>query len=539
MSRPISVLLVEDDDVDARIVTRLLRGSTHAPRLEHVSELRSAIDLLPGSFDVLLLDLGLPDADDDSVEQVRSVAPTLPIVVLTGDECDDTGEHVLRAGAEDYLPKSELSASTLRRVLRHAVERARLREDAARQREHRRNLERMVASHERLAAVGRLASGVAHEINNPAAFISANLETSQRLVRSLEERLGPFDPALLTLRECIEESAIGIERVASIVQDLRTFARPNREDVELVRLEDVLETCRSVMAGQFRQDIRLEVVLDPTPEIAAHRGKLVAVVSNLLMNAIAAIQSSPTGRGTVRVETASNAGEVILAVTDTGEGIPEALHDRVFEPFFTTKGRQGTGLGLSLSLEVAKAHRGYLELESEVGRGTRVTLRLPRDTGLRAPVTRLVTEAPEDRPAVVLVVDDEPLVLKSVERLLGRDYEVLCASGAQEAQAIVSHASYVDVLLCDLGMPETDGTQLYEQLCERDPSWAERILFFTGGAVTSRIRSFLRDHAVPVIRKPARRRELESAIRRITHRATPGAGQLAEAPALDRTAVER
>lgn len=539
MSRPISVLLVEEDDVDARIVTRLLHRSTNPPRVHRTSDVRTALDEGPAGYDVLLLDVGPSEDGEESVARVRAAAPTLPIVILTASEDETTGERVLRAGAEDYLPKSELSASALRRVLRHAIERGRLRQEAARQRAHRRNLERLVADNERLAAIGRLASGVAHEINNPAAFISANLETSRALLRELETRVGPFDPAVRTLRECVEESAVGVARVASIVQDLRTFARANHEDVELLRIEDVLETCRSVMAGQFRQEVRLELDVESTPQIAAHRGRLVEVVTNLLMNALSAVGSSADGRGTVRVEIACRDEEITLAVSDTGQGIPDALRDRVFEPFFTTKGKQGTGLGLSLSVEVAKAHRGRIELESEVGVGTRVTLRLPLDTGLQAPVARLALQAVPDRPPVVLVVDDEPLVLKSIARLLGRDCEVLCASGAREASAIVAQQPAVDVVLCDLGMPEVDGTQLYAELCDQDPSWAERIVFFTGGAVTTRIRDFLRDQPVRVIRKPAGRKELETTIRRMTRRPQPSSNEAANAPLADGTATSR
>ncbi len=522
------LMLVEDEPADVALFRRCLPAALGKVELVHHRGLRDAMAWLRDQrCDVAVVDLGLPDATgDEAVVSIRNAAPDVPLIVLTDDEMEGAAERVLREGAEDYLPKSHLDSRTLRRVTRHAVERARLRTQAARQAEQVGRLERQALDNERLAAVGRIAAGVAHEINNPAAFISANLESSRAVVDELEETLGVDHEAVTTLRECIEESAEGINRIATIVKDLRTFSRVDDDEVQLVRLDDVVDSAYRTLAGHLMDGVRVQRTSDRPPAIGAVRGKLVQVVTNLMTNAVSAMEEVPRGSRVVQISVGHDDEAAWVKVVDNGRGIAPAIRHRVFEPFFTTKGAQGTGLGLTLSSEIARAHSGSLQLAEVDGPGVGVVLRLPLDTGLRPPPLRAVNGPPlEGRPRVLLV-DDEPLVRLAVARVLAKSCDVAVAADGREAlECLSAEPEAYDAVLCDLAMPDIDGPELYRQVCKNLPQLRERFVFLTGGAFTAESRAFVAASRAKIVSKPARRVELVEAIRGVSARPPVDAGR--------------
>lgn len=513
MAQALRVLLVEDDPADALIVGRyldrelrnceVLRTTTLAETLKTIEEQRPQI---------ALLDLGLPDARySDVLPAVRQACDELVIIVLTGDQQAGTAERVLRGGANDYLPKSELDAPSLRRAIRHAHERVRMRREAQEQADQLARLRKQASDNERLAAVGRIAAGVAHEINNPAAYIMANLETSRIM---LGDDVPVDHETLVTLRQCMRESLDGMRRIAAIARDLRTVSRVQDDEVEMVRLDDVVDCACSMLSRHFRKGTRLVRSSDHPPAIPAVRGRLVQVLTNLVANAIQAVADLPLAEREVSIAVHGRADTATIVVTDSGPGIPEALRDRVFEPFFTTKGDAGTGLGLALSAEIAQAHGGSLSLDHDGCRGACITLTLPFDNGLtparvEPPLRSVIGERPR-----VLLVDDEPVVRAALARLLSTSCDITTARGGSEAlQALAPPNAGFDAVLCDLAMPSMDGPEFFGRAAQVVPDIRDRFVFMTGGAFTERARNFLAEANVRVVSKPASGAELIDAIR--------------------------
>jgi two-component system NtrC family sensor kinase len=232
----------------------------------------------------------------------------------------------------------------------------------------------------RLAAVGQLAAGIAHEINNPLAYIGANLRTLREQWRSLaassragEEKSG-LDELLDEGVAMLEESLEGVDRTAAIVRDVRVFSHGGSEAKERLDPNELVERALRVAEPHVRRRARVERVYEDVAWVIGSRRELEQVLLNLIINAAQAIE----GQGTVRVATTRCGDEVEISVGDTGCGIPAEVMDRIFDPFFTTKPvGEGTGLGLSISYEIVRRHGGRLLVDSVVGRGTEVRVRLP------------------------------------------------------------------------------------------------------------------------------------------------------------------
>jgi two-component system, NtrC family, sensor kinase len=238
------------------------------------------------------------------------------------------------------------------------------------------DVERQRGYAERLALVGQLAAGVAHEINNPLAFVHANLA----FVRLEAERLP--EPARAEVVQALHEAERGVERIKSIIRDLRVFARKDREAAELCYLGDVVAD--AVVLARASSLVPLECVTAPgLPPVRAVTRHLSEVVLNLLGNAADALERLPAeAERSVRLRVYEEGAQVCVSVEDTGGGLPAALRERVFEPFFTTKPvGKGTGLGLALAREYVERYGGKLLAENRPEGGARFTMRLPRVEG--------------------------------------------------------------------------------------------------------------------------------------------------------------
>jgi signal transduction histidine kinase len=271
---------------------------------------------------------------------------------------------------------------------------------------------------EKMASIGQIAAGVAHEINNPIGYVLSNLGTLDSYLGSVFGLLEAYmeaerqaEPRQQTgldraraLRESINfeflrsdivallaESRDGILRVKHIVQDLKDFSRGGMDDAwEVVNLHDALDRTLNIVRNEVKYKARIETNYGSLPDVECIPSRLHQVFLNLIVNAGQAIESS----GKITVSTGTGANEVWIRFEDTGCGIPKAHLNRIFEPFFTTKPvGQGTGLGLSVSYSIVHRHGGAIDVESEVGRGSRFTVRLP----LRQPRA----QAPEGEPAPI------------------------------------------------------------------------------------------------------------------------------------------
>jgi len=375
-------------------------------------------------------------------------------------------------------------------------------------------LQERLAHTERLAAIGTMAAGVAHEINNPLATVIGSRDLAERV---LDQAADEDDPArsIAETREMLQDMREGLERIRLIVRDLAQFSRGDHAHAEEVDLDEVVRATCHLIGNQLRHRARLQIELGGVPTLPGVRVKIAQVVTNLLLNAIQALDEGRTSAHRILVRTWSDAEHVHLLVEDTGCGIPAEARERVFEPFFTTKAdRQGTGLGLALSSQIVAAHGGCIRFESTVGVGTRFFVDLPFG-GAAAPAPAPLPQAPacdscrpqDPRPVVrprVLAVDDEPGILELLELAFVDDYQVVAAASGPEALRLLERGDDFDVVLCDLMMPEVDGIALYEYLRRARPELAERTIFLSGGAFSERAQRFLRDGRHRLIEKPFR-----------------------------------
>ncbi len=268
-------------------------------------------------------------------------------------------------------------------------------------------MQAQLLQNEKMASIGQLAAGIAHEINNPIGFINSNLTTlgkyiekfdkylagleqvvqqhandeSQRSIAELRKNL-KIDYVRRDIRALLEESVEGSQRVSSIVKDLKTFSHSDSTRMEEADINQCLDSTINIIWNQIKYVADLVRNYAELPRIVCNAQQLNQVFLNLLVNASHAIQAKGEGQGTVTVSTWADHANLYIAVSDTGCGIDEELQCRIFEPFFTTKEvGKGTGLGLSISFEIIKKHGGEITVQSEPGKGTTFTIRLPLKNG--------------------------------------------------------------------------------------------------------------------------------------------------------------
>jgi len=359
---------------------------------------------------------------------------------------------------------------------------------------------------DKLATLGSLLAGVAHELNNPLTVI---LGQTELLLGSCPR--GP-------IAERAERLYKAADRCTRIVKNFLALARQHPPERQQVELNQLAREAVELLAYPLRVD-NVEIVWDLTnqlPRIWADSHMLYQVVANLIANAQQAMHTSSLPRRltiTTRVEVSS--GSVILMVADTGPGIPAELQARIFEPFFTTKPPgQGTGLGLSLCQGIIDSHGGTIRVESLPGRGAVFIVELP--VGTRQTETATPSDAPGTQPPVmhkrILVLDDEPDVVEILAEMLSTDGHLVdtATSGAMALDKLRQHA--YDLILSDLRMPETDGPAFYRALRHLHPALCQRVIFLTGDRLSPESRAFLERTALPTLGKPVTLTELRSAV---------------------------
>ncbi len=371
----------------------------------------------------------------------------------------------------------------------------------------RRRMENQLIFAGRMAAVGTLAAGVAHEINNPLAYIVANIDFVRHQMTTFASRItrsggstgnmgssGDLGHTMDEAGEALAEARQGAERVRNIVRDLRVFARGDEEQSGPVALRRVLDSSINIAWNEIRHRARLVKDYGDTPMVEGNESRLGQVFLNLLLNAAHAIPEGETERNEIRVSTRTDGrGHAVVEIRDTGAGIPADIREKIFDPFFTTKSAgEGTGLGLWICSGILAALGGDIGVDSDVGRGSSFRVTLPPvaiDAPSTTPAPSVVeAEAPGGR---LLIVDDEPMILGALRRSFSSDYKVTCVGDGRRALERIRGGDRFEVILCDLMMPEMTGMDLYAELARLIPEQAERLVFVTGGAFTARAREFL------------------------------------------------
>ena len=361
---------------------------------------------------------------------------------------------------------------------------------------------RLVSS-DRLVAIRTLAGGVAHEINNPLAIISANLQLLA-------------DTADVAL---VGEAQRAVERIRTIVRGLTAFSRATDDQPQPVDVTRVLDLAISLTSGGLRHRARLVTELGPIPWVRANEARLGQVFLNLLVNAMEAVPEGNAHQHEIRVcSRTDEAGWAVVEISDTGAGIASDVQPRIFDPFFTTRPvGQGIGLGLSICHGIVRSLGGDITFRSASGRGTTFCVALPpSETPMQALSHSTPVAATGARRGSVLIVDDEVLFAHSLRRLLAAEHDVTIASSGHEALAQIRAGARFDAILCDLMMPEMTGAELHASLGEVAPELTARMIFITGGAFSPASQAFLERVSNQCFEKPCDIGLLRGAIRALT-----------------------
>jgi len=493
-----ALILIVDDDRDLR--------EALAETLEDAGyEVVAAVDGQEGlrqmrAFrpSVVILDLVMPNMDGWQFRLEQKHDPTLcttPVIAISAS-------HTAAAAAIDadlFLEKPFPIDQIVQSVETVLAARARRSNAIA------------SAEHERLLAVGTLAAGIAHEVNNPLTYLLLSLTGA---TRHLERVDAPdYRDLLDRVRRLLRDAVDGAERIRGIIQGIRLFSAGADDRVAApIDVRQSLESALHLVTHDLEQRARLVTSYDTVPLVIADEKRLGQVFLNLLTNAIQAVPEGDRASHEIRVATrTSAAGHVVVEISDTGAGIAPHVLGRIFEPFFTTKPvGQGTGLGLSISHNIVRALGGEITVTSAVGEGSTFRVWLaPADPN------RLVIDRREPEPGDrlrILVVDDEPSVCAHTCAMLRDEHEVVEAGSALEALDRLSANPAYDVVLSDLQMPGMSGLELYRCVRALWPELASSMIFLTGGPVDADAREVLSGANLPILDKPLDSARLHAAL---------------------------
>jgi signal transduction histidine kinase len=523
--KPLRALIVEDSEQDARLLVHELRRGGYDLTFERVDTPEAMNGALEGqSWDIVLSDCKMPRfSAQAALSIVKDRALDLPFIIVSGMIGEEAAVTSLRAGAHDFIVKGALARllPAIDRELREAAMRA-----------DRKKMREQLLISERMASVGTLAAGVAHEINNPLAILVANLEfVSEQLTGIPAPHQGAVDasggtvdgasPASLAervarVKQPLRDALEATERVRLIARDLKVFSRAGDEERRgAVDIHAVLESSVRMASNEIRHRARLVKDYGEMPLVEANEARLGQVFLNLIVNAAQAIPEGQAEANEIRLVTRMDGvGRVVVEVRDTGAGIPQAVLPRIFHAFFTTKPVGiGTGLGLAICHRIVTAYGGEITVESQVGSGTVFRIALPPARADLAEVAPTESETIRGRRGRILVIDDEPMLCTTIQRVLAGEHDVTIVTAAKDALRRVSGGEEFDLILSDMMMPEMTGMDLHRELVAIAPDQARRMVFMTGGAFTDNARQFLAQSTIASIEKPFKAAVLRETVR--------------------------
>jgi PAS domain S-box-containing protein len=362
----------------------------------------------------------------------------------------------------------------------------------------RKALQMQLLTAERMASLGRLAAGVAHEVNNPLAYVMLNLELAADAVARQAEGRDREE-----LARFLDAAREGSDRVRRIVRSLTTFGRGDDEALGPVDVHRALDTALQIVESRYRHRAQLLLDYRATRPVRASEFRLGQVFVNLIVNAADAIAEGDRERNAIRLTTYDMPDRrVAIEIADTGCGIAPSVREHIFDPFFTTKPiGAGSGLGLSICHGIVASFGGEIALTDTGEEGSTFRVIVPASDAATAAAASpgRSTGAARGR-ARILVVDDEPHVAEIIARAL-ESYDVTVAESGKRAHALCE-AQHFDVILCDVTMPDFDGVDLWEALHAAGQGLERRMAFMTGGTFAARAREFLARVPNRCIEKP-------------------------------------
>ena len=416
------ILIVDDESVVRNLFASFLSNNYVCTTAASSDE---ALAHLSGNgYALVISDVQMPGRNGvELLREIRSRYPDTAVIIVSGISRPQRIRDALQVGASDYLLKP-IELDVLQLAVERALERRALtitartyRDDlerrnaelAARKRELER-LQAQIVHSEKMASLGQLAAGIAHELNNPAGFVYGNMELVGEYIDKLERVLARYDSAMLTpadsldieklkaevkydlllsgVHEMLDDCLEGTIRIRDVVQNLRLFSRLDEAEFKKVDLHESIDSTIRLLSRYYGAGgICLLKDYGELPLVDCYAGQLNQVWTNLLVNAAQAID----GDGEVRISTRLHDESVVIMIADTGSGIPAEQLPKIFDPFFTTKPvGEGTGLGLSITYGIIEKHKGSIVAESTVGKGTRVTVSIPITSHLAEASTKTV-----------------------------------------------------------------------------------------------------------------------------------------------------
>lgn len=416
-----TVLVVDDDMFAREMIADVFQTADYLT--ETVSGGNEALHRLTSgsAFDLVVSDMNMPEMNGlELLKEIRKCGQDVPVIILTGNEEITVAIEAMNNGANDYLLKDEHIEETILLSAKGVLEKHELKllnrqlmdELIEKNKQIKNSLievqnayselkkaQARILQQEKMASIGQLAAGVAHEINNPMGFIASNIRTLEKYFGKLMEFISAQSDAISQLNSnkpvefvdikraylkidfVIKDSADlfietlqGAERVKKIVQDLKNFSNVDAADESLSNINSGIEDTLSILSNEFREGITVHKELGIIPKTVCSLGQLNQVFVNILLNAVQSIES----KGEITVKTLCNDGNICILFSDTGSGIPNENIPKIFDPFFTTKAvGKGQGLGLTVAYDIVKKHGGDITVESEAGKGSTFTVSIP------------------------------------------------------------------------------------------------------------------------------------------------------------------
>ncbi|AEI66130.1 ATP-binding protein [Corallococcus macrosporus] len=413
--------------------------------------------------------------------------------VAAPDMSESVRESLQRETAALRRMRGELEALLSQRAVEREQRQARLNEEQAR--EH------------RTLSLNLLAAGLAHEINNPLAYTTGNIEYLQQQLpcHALPAHLAD------ECHQVLDEALEGARHIRRVVADLRALSQGDSSTEEPVDLPAVLERTLRMAANHLRHRARVVRSYGANvPRVVGTTTKLGQVALNLVINAAQALPEGRVSENQLTLALREEPGVVVLSISDTGRGIPPDVLPHVFDPFFTTRGG-GMGMGLPICRDIIISLGGSIRVDSEPGKGTTVEVTLRRADLPEQPQAAERAAPPPQRARRILVVDDEPRVVDLLRRLM-RGHELVSAANGREALERIRATPDFDVILCDLMMPELTGMDVYEAVRATWPGLHERIVFISGGVFSGEMQRFLKEVKNPLLTKPFEPQRLQGVL---------------------------
>ena len=375
---------------------------------------------------------------------------------------------------------------------------------------------------DRMVSLGTLAAGIAHEINNPLAYVTANLEAVAESLEA-ESAAGRQAPSVSERKAAIADAREGAERVRKIVGGLRSFGRYEEEKRVPLALPHVIDAAIRLTGNEVRHRALLVRELAPTPLVLADEGRLAQVLINLLVNAAHAIPAGRSDDHRIFVRTRTDdQGRAVIEIEDTGTGMSPEVQQRAFDPFYTTKAiGEGTGLGLSICHGIITNLGGQIAIESARVRGTIIRVILPPAPPESLPVAAPapIADAAVPHRHRVMIVDDDPRIAAAIKRILSRDHDLTLASCGADAIGHITAGERFDAIITDVMMPNMTGVEMFERLSDLAPDQATRVIFLTGGVFTPQTQAQLDAAGNPQLQKPVSSQELRECVMKLVTQA--------------------